>query len=584
MKRILFGFIVFAFCALFSRTSSIYAQGNIQIHVDSVNGVNVTTNSTFSSASEYIQSYNVESDIHTDGSVGMTERIQYVFPTPRHGILRQIPYIKTNSDGKKFRMTIDAVSVKDDAEAAYPFTTSDDGTSLTVKIGDPDKTISGSHWYVISYTVRGALTYFSDHDELYWNATGNTWPVPIASATMQVKLPENAADADITSACFTGSMGSTEKKCSAGTKNHTVNIETTQPLQSEEGLTVVVGFPKHIAAVLDPIEEVSFFSTLTGKIVLIGICIAVLLWYIIAPIIVVWKWWTGGRDPKPAMGEVKAWFSPPKTPTGRDLTPAETGGLIDETVNIRDIYGTIIDLARRGYIKITETSKGKFTLTKEKSWDDSVTLPFERTLLAGIFKSGDSVKLSDLNLTETIHTVSNTLYTSLVSDGFFPKNPQTIRIWFIVIAVLSAISFNPVLLLVSLTFGLHMPRKTLFGSEQAAVARSLKNFLSSQDKQLAFQAKNQMMFEKLLPYAIAFGVEVIWAKRFSDMVLKSPGWYESGTGGRFNSVIFAQSLGRGYSTSFAAAATYKSSSGFSSGFSGGGFSGGGGGGGGGGSW
>jgi hypothetical protein len=67
-----------------------------------------------------------------------------------------------------------------------------------------------------------------------------------------------------------------------------------------------------------------------------------------------------------------------------------------------------------------------------------------------------------------------------------------------------------------------MPKKTLFGSEQAAVARSLRNFLTSQDKKLAFQAKNQMMFEKLLPFAVAFGVEGIWAKRFKDLDSKIP--------------------------------------------------------------
>ena len=92
------------------------------------------------------------------------------------------------------------------------------------------------------------------------------------------------------------------------------------------------------------------------------------------------------------------------------------------------------------------------------------------------------------------------------------------------------------------------------------------------------------MFEKLLPYAIAFGVEVIWAKRFADLGLTQPKWYVSPNGSSFNTIVFANSIGRSASMSFASSVMAKSSTGYSSGFSGGGFSGGGGGGGGGGSW
>ena len=93
------------------------------------------------------------------------------------------------------------------------------------------------------------------------------------------------------------------------------------------------------------------------------------------------------------------------------------------------------------------------------------------------------------------------------------------------------------------------------------------------------------MFEKLLPYAVAFGVEKIWAERFKDIDIKPPDWYEGKDMTVFNSVIFASSLGRSLSSFRSSATPTTSSKGFSSGFSsGGGFSGGGGGGGGGGSW
>src|SRR5690606_4162418 len=107
-----------------------------------------------------------------------------------------------------------------------------------------------------------------------------------------------------------------------------------------------------------------------------------------------------------------------------------------------------------------------------------------------------------------------------------------------------------------------------------------RNFLKSQERQLEFQAKNQLMFEKLLPYAIAFGVEKVWAERFKDLNLKQPEWYVSSTHTGFNTAAFTSNLNSSLSSFNSAANPPASSSGFSSGSGGGGSSGGGGGGGG----
>lgn len=535
---------------------------------------------------EHISDYSSSIRINVDGSMHVEERIGYDFgDLERHGIYRDVVYIRTNDTGKKYIVDFSDVRVTTEQGDEYTFTQSTLDDMLRLKIGDADKTITGKHIYDIGYTARGALTYFPAHDELYWNAVGTTWQVPIEKATVTVGLPNGVPEKDLYVTCFTGPAGSTESKCTVKvTSDRSALIETTEPLGRYEGLTVVVGFPKGIVAVLEPRELVQFFDTMMGKIVLVLLGIGAILWYIVAPIAVIRRWWTTGRDPKPGMGETKAWFSPPKNPHHRPLTPAETGTLVDERADLRDIYASIVDLARRGYLKIIETKKNVFDLEKHKDWKgDTDVLPFERELLDGIFKTGDRVSIKTIDLTKTLEKVKGMVYESLVTDKFFPGNPNTLRGWYIALAVISFIFVNPILFLVSLVFGQNMPRKTLFGAEAAAVARALKNFLSSQDKQLAFQAKNQMMFEKLLPFAVAFGVEEIWAGRFKTLGIKNPDWYVSSTGGRFNSVVFAHSLGAGMSSSFAASIAAHSSTGSSSGFSGG-SSGGGGGGGGGGSW
>lgn len=537
-------------------------------------------------ASEHISDFVVTAAVMEDGAVKINERIEYDFgPFERHGIFRDIPYVKTSDTGKRFALDFSDVSIIDHERSAYPFVQSWEGDDIRWKIGDADKTLRGVHTYDIGYTVAGALTYFPGHDELYWNASGTRWQIPIEKVSVVVELPKSVPQADLHATCFTGLTGSRATDCVAKTTaGKTVVVETTKPLEAFEGLTVVVGFPKGVVAVREPRELIPFFDTFAGKVTLILLGVGAILWYVVAPLVVIRRWWTQGRDPKPAMGEARAWFSPPKNPHHRPLSPAETGTLIDETADLRDIYASIVDLARRGYLKIIETKKNTFDLEKTKEWEhDTEILPFEKELLDGIFEDDDRVSIKTLDLTKTLEKVKSMLYEYLVTDKFFPRNPNTVRGMYIALAVVALVIFNPILFLVALGFGMHMPRKTLFGSEQAAIARSLRSFLTSQDKQLAFQAKNQMMFEKLLAFAVAFGVEEIWAARFKSLGIKNPDWYQSSTGGRFNSVVFAHSLGQGMSTSFATSIASHSSTGSSSGFSGG-SSGGGGGGGGGGSW
>ena len=134
--------------------------------------------------------------------------------------------------------------------------------------------------------------------------------------------------------------------------------------------------------------------------------------------------------------------------------------------------------------------------------------------------------------------------------------------------------------IVSFALGKNSVNKTRLGIEKYSEAKSLKNFLVSQDEQLNFQAENQMFFEKLLPYASALGVEKVWAKRFKDLNIIKPDWYE----GDFSRGVMTFSALNTSVNSNLGMTNSSSSSGFSSGSSGGGFSGGGGGGGGGGSW
>ncbi|MEK9179388.1 MAG: DUF2207 domain-containing protein, partial [Patescibacteria group bacterium] len=489
----------------------------------------------------------------------------------------------TNAKGKKFKLDISLLSITDENRKSYNYTTLYVNNGVQYKIGSKYTTLSGIHTYIISYEVKGALTYFKDHDELYWNATGNEWPVPIQESITMLTFPTEVPYDSVKTVCYTGAAGSSAKNCIT---DKTL-VTLTSPLNSYEGITFAASFPPGIVAKLEPKPYVSFWDTALGQVLIVLIAIvaicAAIFWYIIYPIWLPVKWFLHGRDPNVG-NSATAWFDPPQTKTKRPLTPAETGTLVDEKADIRDVMATIIDLAYRGYLKIEERKKDDFYIIRDRRNKKNETLQlFEIQILQDFFEDDPfELRIKGAELYKTVKEVQDLLYESVVREQFFPKNPQSIRNFYLVVISLAVFTLNPQLVLVSLLFGLNMARKTLDGAKAAKVAEALKNFLKSQDRQLNYQGEKQLLFEKLLPYAVAFGVEKNWAERFKDFKLTNPEWYSSYDNHSFTAMYFASRLGSSFN-SFSGSATPPSSSGFSSGSSGG-FSGGGGGGGGGGSW
>lgn len=563
---------------------------------------------------ETINDFNTAVVVKGDGAISVKETIVYDFGLTgiHHGIYRDIPTQKQNQNGKWYRMDITVGSIADENGVPYAYTTSYTGThdDLHLKIGSASRTVEGVKTYIISYVVKGAITYFSDHDELYWNMTGNSWTVPIEKAGWEIALPSGVPSDKVSQKCYTGAAGSTASGCLIATADGTFSGSSATALGVGEGVTVAVSFPPGFVAHVEPVEVVSFWNTVIGKITLTFIILLAILWYTLLPIAVPVIWYLWGRDPQAGQGPVSAWFDPPKDKTGRPLTPGETGLLVDESVDMRDLFASIIQLAQRGYLKIVEKKKDDYYFVKGKEYSgDSSLADFERELLEGIFTGetrslsfGDAlsdiagqltggktraasgeVRIKTLDMSSQIAVATDKLYKGMTKAGFFPENPQSVRNKWYVLAALALGTGNFFLAVELFIFARIMPKKTVFGVQQANVGKSLKNFLGSQERQLEFQAKNQMFFEKLLPFAIAFGVEKVWADRFKDITLRSPDWYQGYGNRSFTTGYLMGSMNSSFSSFRTSATPVRSSSGFSSGSSGG-FSGGGGGGGGGGSW
>ena len=212
---------------------------------------------------EAIRNYRVNVNVKPEGKVHVREIIKYDFGFwQKHGIIRQIPYIKTNKEGKKFKLDIDIFTVKNELCDNYQFQKSVENDVISVKIGDPDKTVTGINTYILSYEVSGAITYFSDHDELWWNAVGDEWSVPISSASILISTPSGGKPESYRWRCYSGSVGSEGDDCVITSKINSAEIQLARPLNSGEGLGFIVSFEPGLMARLEPIPLVSFWETI----------------------------------------------------------------------------------------------------------------------------------------------------------------------------------------------------------------------------------------------------------------------------------------------------------------------------------
>lgn len=574
-----------------------------------------------SAQSETIHSYDVDLHVQTDGSMIVTEQIEYDFGfTPHHGVFRDIPNRLTFDNRYDREYPIEVLSVTASPGTPAQYETEQSGNLFRIKIGDPDRTITGVHTYTITYRVRGAVNHFADHDELYWNATGNQWPVPIERARATVTIPGQIQRV----ACFAGAFGSSLSCDRADFVGETASFAASN-LGMYEGMSVVVGFPTGIVQHTGPIlsERWSLGRAFELTPVTGGATVLLLALLLTG---VGWLVWTNGRDRRAVGSVIDAAFATPgqdeqtvpllehgatpveyAPPDG--ILPGQMGTLIDEVANPLDVSATVVDLAVRGYLRIEEIPKhgmfGKpdWKLTRQKD-DAADLLPYERELMNGLFEDGGEVLLSALKrkFVARLAKVQTALYDDAVGRGWFTRRPDRVRQYWIRIGVL-AVVLSGVLIylaarfthlgLVVLPFAVagivllfsakQMPRRTPAGTGMVRRVFGFRTYIDTAEAQeMRFQEKENI-FSKYLPYAIVFGCTEKWARAFEQLGMQpdTGSWYV-GTH-PFTAVAFASSIDH-FSMATVSTVTSTPAGSGSSGFGGGGFSGGGGGGGGGGSW
>jgi len=557
-----------------------------------------------------IENFGSKIEINQDTSLTIEETIEVDFSVPKHGIFRIIPVIYTNK-GRTIRARLKVLSVANENGQQYQYQTSRYHQSIKIKIGDPERIITGSQTYVIKYKVSKVLLSYKDHDEVYWNVTGHEWDTVIKKALVVVESPY----AEITKAsCFSGRAGSQEERCEGDFSSQEVSFATTAPVNSGSDFTIVVALDKNNQLKFPgPIKRIITFLLDNW-----GYFIAII------PLLIIFiLWYKKGRDKryltdniyyKPENGKTKivslfarkylpAVYSPID-----NLTPAQVGTIIDEKVDTQDVVAEVVELARLGYLHIKKVEKKKFIGKKtdylfiKKDKDEKKLKDYQKYLLESLFTNGKEVALSDLKnkFYQYLSQFRKKLYQNLADEKIFAGNPEKIRTLWMAIALMMLfgsffllITFSslygnsaPIILVIltalpTIWLARSMPRRTAWGYSLYRQIEGLRWYVNK-GKWREEIAEKRLFLEEILPLAISLGVVKKLARDMAELGVKPPDYFEGVVMGSLYADL--NSFCRDSAATLVSSPSGKSSWSGGSGFSGGGSSGGGFGGGGGGSW
>ncbi len=520
------------------------------------------------------------------------------------------------------------------------------GRSVTVRaflIGDEDVTVTGQHSYTVTFDVEGwvnaadyawpaddaARTQARDAgrkaaadrevDELYLDVVA-AWEIPVSDVSIQVTGPADVVDV----ACY-DTPGQPDP-CDGASANGAMASFTQAALGTGQPLTIAVAYPRGTFAGVEPLLSYPWSAArafaLTPWTVLGGLGVGGVGAFAMLRRLrrTGWDEQFLGLTPGvlPAPGQEVQVGARRRAPVAVQFTPPEgfragqLGTLVDSTADPHDVTATIIDLAVRGHLRITQVDEGTDWLLERATHPTDNLLPYEATLLGQLFRQRSSVQLDDLKETfsESMGLVQAQLYTDVTERGWFRRDPSTARsawaargVGVLVLGIAATVALAMYtqwavvglgLVLVGIVWLLATsaaPARTAAGTAVLAQAEGFRLYLATAEAdQLRFE-EGEDLFSRYLPFAVAFGLTERWARLFEQLAaqgrqLTEPSWYVAY--GNLPFWAMAGSLGRDLSSFTSSMDTALTSvppsssgtgggSGFSGGFGGGGVSGGGGG-------
>lgn len=578
---------------------------------------------------EVIRNFDVTILLDQKGDATITETIIYDFEeNSRRGIFREIP-TNFRAQGNVGSLDITFLEVTDENGLDRPYVDESGWSVAKIRIGDPEVFHTGAHTYVITYEAKNVMGFFDDIDEFYWNVTGDNWQVPIETYSVRLVHPDGLKKVpDMYSYC--GSYGS-EKACFWGGSETVseLNLSSRERLDVSEGVTLDVEYPAGTFTPPTLDQKILAYLEVFWGLLLVPFVVR----FFLRKKLQAWKRRRNFYRKNPVGVE----YDP------GDISLIEASYFHDGKFEMSNVGAFLVWAAIHGYIKIEEVKKKTYTFTIIREINPGSELTITQAnilrlmeklspigsnenetinLINKVFSKDSEGLMDSINKVADRSATKRTLfkrnkdyltetYKVLAAQGIFHTSKKVSVVKppigggqaFATAFIFIFLAFNPGIFL----WVLYMPLGMFFsasmivsaitevllrkvryysekGLEKERFIKGLYKYIDMAEKDrmntLNYKSPTPELYEKLLPFAMIFGLEKKWTKQFEDLAGYNPDWYQSQAGNSFSIIDVTNSMtaiGNVLSTT----GVPRSSS---SGSGGGGFSGGGGGGGGGGSW
>ena len=553
-----------------------------------------------------ITNYEAHFRVADNGDLTATERLTVEFPIPLHGIFRFFDIVDPTAPHAR-RIPHDIRVTRDGAEEQIDLSRRNDGRFRVVRIGSPDRTLTGQHHYEIRYRIKGAIEpgTTGETSQFYWNLIPSGWVMSTSRAELSVDLPVASQD-KVSCAVGTGATGGCTVE-GAGTRQLRV---TTGSLEPNTPVTIKTGLDLPTPDAGDTLPWTARWDGVLGRSLPITGIVALL-----AVLAGAWGWVWRRRtwESEPAFPVM---YAPPE-----GIGPGQGSYILNESVGRDQFVATLLYAAEKGRIDLDRDGDAWTIRRPEHGTGADVDTVTERALSALTMEKGGKLTIAKGHVKSghTLDTAQDAFETAAASwakkKGLISSIPRVTRhgIWAL-IALLVAVAicvfgiFDMSLAAavpgaygattLGLLGGRATTRRTSSGRQLWSEVGGFRRMLATSSGEARFDFSGRKeLYTAYIPWAVAFGCADEWAKKYRTETGDEPpmpsyasGWSDSG-GSSIGSGALAAGFGAAvgsaigaYSASIAASSS-SSSSGSSFSSSGGGFSGGGGGGGGGGgSW
>jgi uncharacterized membrane protein len=497
----------------------------------------------------YIKDFRTTLNLNKDSTLLVEEKIiaDCGHAKDKHGIFRVLP-TRVEIEGQEVITPIELISITDfnDNSVEYSVINNYEDSTITWKIGDPDKTVKGENEYKIVYRVKNIIRTEENSDLFHWNILGNFWDMEIDNFNAEIILPSGINRENVDIDYYTGHLGSKSKYLASykWKEENKIIFYSHRTIDKKEGITVKISFPRNTFEVY----SLSFWEKTRKD----------NFWFVL-PIffffLLLFIWNKYGRDPR-IKKSLMPFYEVPE-----NLSPIEMGMLITNgSFNNKLIPATIVNFAVKRIISIEKIkkknffSKDDFSLKVENINKLEKVSSIEKMIFERIFGKEKEVRLSSLKRKFPVYIkeIDKRIDESLTSKGLLSKKSFQVQgflvlaifvmtLFFLIISKLTSfISLIPLRGLVSalitylifVVFLIFMPRRTAKGTDLLWKIKGYELYMRTAEEHRQKFYEKENIFEKNLPYAMVFGIADLWVKKMKEMHYIDnyhPVWFAGGS-------------------------------------------------------